>query len=285
MALMKFPLHYKCAYLGPKSSLYEFYWTPICLSGPKTDEELENCLKYFEENPEFGGAYLQTRLGYHGVEQLNYLGKRIHLAHRTVFHLPTQKSEKDWFSSMKRDSKARFSKIQKELDENRLTIRNYDFADEVDLSTLETCFEIYCNLAVKNGFRPQYRFIFDELFMLISSEKWCLHTINVDEHIVGFSVLGDTGYDIDYTFAATLPSPYDVSRALILSAFRFGKSLQKNVCLGGGIVEDDELAMFKLRMGTDVAKFVNLKICGKALYMEAGEKFFENYKTRRWPDV
>ena len=82
-----------------------------------------------------------------------------------------------------------------------------------------------------------------------------------------------------------MPSKIDVSRLLIYFGFCLAKSEQKDLCLGGGIVENDNLSSFKLRMGSEPVKLVNLKLICKNLLHDIGRSNFQAYQNKRWPDV
>ena len=57
-----FPIHFWSSKYRSISKNYKFICTPICLSGPRTIDELAVAIAQFSKVNNFGGAYIQTRL-------------------------------------------------------------------------------------------------------------------------------------------------------------------------------------------------------------------------------
>lgn len=263
-------------------SLYAI--TPICLSGPILVEHLYEALAKLKDVEKFGGTYLQTRLDFDKVSRNLLSANNIHISYRTVYELDTGLAQEQWFQLMKRDSKSRFKKVLKDLNDNTLSCDFHDFNTIVNDATITDIYQIYQTTANLKGFGSSYQFSGNDFANLLADNSWALLAIRQEGKMLGFAILGDTSKDIDYTFAATTKSAFDISRALILCAFNISKNLKKNLCLGGGISENDELAIFKQRMGSSTTKFLNLKLISSPLLDEVGDRYFNEYECKRWPN-
>lgn len=270
--------------MGLSGKCYDFFWTPICLSGPRDAQEVVKALVALRNIENFGGAYIQTRVALDEMPTVHSFRKH-HISYRTIFQLDTFSSESDWFNSMKRDSKSRFKKAFTLISQKNVAIQNYLDLEEVDPKVLIECYEIYMETSEIKNFHDNYKFDYKDFVGLLTSNLWYLSTLRCGGDILGFSIIGNTTHDLDYTFAASKTSQYDVSRMLILNAFRLGKRYQKNVCLGGGIFEGDALEEFKCRMGTKSVKLANIKLVGNHLIDDVGDDNFSNLELRRWPSV
>lgn len=281
---MRFPLHWKRAVSGSSNKPYDFFWTPICLSGPRDTQEVDKAIAAFQNLENFGGAYLQTRTT---LDQIGiaHTFRKYHVSYRTTFHLDTCSCESDWFKSMKRDSRSRFKKASEFLLKNNVVVENYFGSEAIESEILKSCYEIYAKISKAKHFHVNYKFEFKDFATLLTSDLWYLSTLTYEGEILGFSIIGNTMHNLDYTFAATKSKEYDVGRILILNAFRLGKRYKKNVCLGGGITEGDALENFKTRMGTKAVKFSNIKLVGNKLLDDIGNDNFINLEMQKWPNV
>ena len=270
--------------MGPSGRSYDFFWTPICLSGPREAQEVAKALEAFQNLGTFGGAYLQTRVALDEMPAA-YSFRKHHLSYRTTFQLDTFSSETDWFNSMKRDSRSRFKKALALIQQKNVVIQNYLDFKTIDPKILISCHEIYIKTSEIKNFHDQYKFEYKDFVALLTSNLWYLSTLTCDGEVLGFSIIGNTTQNLDYTFAASKITQYDVGRMLILNAFRLGQRYQKSVCLGGGISEGDALEDFKHRMGTTPVQFANVKLIGNHLLDDIGDDNFSNLELQRWPNV
>ena len=280
-----FGLHWKFSDAYSVGKFYAFAWTPICLSGPYEVSDLYEAIHLLEALPNFGGAYLQTRVQYEEIKPPAFDSNRMILAYRTTFHLDQSLTEEEWFGKMKSDSRQRFKKAKNLLDEKQVVLQIFDSGSSIPKTIKKTAHELYCEQANIKQFADCYKFNFSEFSALIEDPNWILTTISLNDQLLGMSIMGRTANNLDYTFAVNKCSKFEISRALILSAFRKGKALKSNICLGGGINENDKLAIFKQRMGTSEIKFGNIKLISQKLLDDLGKNYFSDFTDRKWPNV
>lgn len=282
---LNFFVHHLKKDYDTSGKVLDFFLTPICLSGPQNLNDLVHVIKMFQSFDRFGGAYVQTRIERQKTIELK--SERIDWipGYRTAFYLRHSWSKDSWIRSMRRDSRSRFNKALKDFTSKNISIERYSFSEGIEFQVAEELANLYLLTADQKNFRKSYRFEALDFWEVLNDNSWCLHIVRQKSNIIGFSIIGDTGIELDYTFSVSMPSKIDVSRLLIYFGFCLAKSEQKDLCLGGGIIENDNLSSFKLRMGSEPVKLVNLKLICKNLLHDIGRNNFQAYQNKRWPDV
>ena len=282
---LKFPIHFWTSNYNSSETKYKFICTPICLSGPRSFEELHMEISKFNKIDHFGGAYIQTRAKLTSINDIQETYNDKIVSYRTVYYLLHTWSMDDWYSRMKRDSRSRFKKLAEYCDVSHITIERVSFGESIDGELATQLSSKYHLTASERNFSSSYRFSAEQFLSLLNDPSWALIVVHANNDVIGFCIIGETEVDWDYTFAVSRPFHFDVSRLLIKKAFEFAKENNKNLCLGGGISENDQLSDFKSRMGTEAVRLANFKIISDKLLSFIGHSRFISYKTRRWPDA
>jgi len=145
---------------------------------------------------------------------------------------------------MKRDSRSRVRKLKNRISETQI-VRGPTYLKEFTKS--------YEALAQKLSFPQIYRFSFEEFATLESSSFIDLvNVVDAQGHWLCGAYVGKHGStsSVDYLYSAVESEVTDGSRLLLCHLYEYYSRQQiTHFNLGGGISENDSLALFKLSMG------------------------------------
>jgi len=199
--------------------------------------------------------------------------------YRTNYYIDLGLSRNDWFDRLKRDARQRLRKA--------LKLVEYD-VEATDIS--DEFVENYLRIAEARGFSDNYRFDRNDFARINSADGVIcleLRDSSCGDFIAG-GIFGCYNGDVDYLFGADSANYRDAVRLLICEAREFFQRRGfSRLYLGGGIMENDSLAMFKERMGTErqycsaIRAVINVEqaesLCGRKFSAEWFEGFFPPY--------
>lgn len=263
-----------------------FSITPICLSGPQENTQVQSFLSSCGSSEDFLGCYVQTRIPCENLDESALARGSYHVGFRTVYYIYPGLDIDGWLKKMKPDARARMNKALNAHKKRQLEIKCYDFIEQVPPQTINEIDQIYSKLALKNGFSDQYRFNFSNFYQLGNDPYWRVHVVYSHDEVVGFCIIGLLNGELDYTFAAANPNTkLEINRLLLFSAFELSNKMQLPICIGGGLREGDQLSQFKLRSGLSPLKLANFKFASKKYLDAVGLEHFDQAKQHRWPLV
>ena len=176
--------------------------------------------------------------------------------------------------SQARDSRQRLNKVLKQ---------NYCvLSDSVDLSDF---YYHYSRIAKNKEFNQTYRNSQAQFEALLSNK--CIEYLEIrdeDGKFLSGGFFASSGDIVDYLYGSESNKRQDVIRLLIFEALRFFKTKKKKwLFLGGGVKEEDSLAIFKKRMGTIEQKcstircITNIEIAENIMDQKFNQNWFQGY--------
>jgi len=159
---------------------------------------------------------------------------------RQNYVIDLQLSYDQWLMQQKSDSRQR---LRKALDTTRYELVETTLSNEYIVN--------YRRIAEEKNFPPRYVYAEADLKKIAAATNITYLELRDDREFIAGGLFGCDRADVDYLFGANSPRYTDAIRLLINEARQYFKIRAFDwLCLGGGIQENDSLAVFKQRMGT-----------------------------------
>lgn len=261
----------------------KFIVSPICLSGAvdfEPDSDLDSLFNTLESENITGG-FLQTRTPYHLSDGLIETAScYAYISKRTNYRISLGLSVEELLKNMKADSRSRSRKLLSNADRYEVTK-----VDSSDMSGIQAFSDMYSLAAHRLGFAPSYHFKQTDFTQLLQSTKWALYLLKCDSKVIAGCVICELDAGYDYTFMASQPDVNDVGRANLLFFYKYFSEQNKKgyLDLGGGIIENDSLARFKLGFGSTPLEFLRLRFVSKSCVGSISESDLHARLSTHWP--
>lgn len=188
---------------------------------------------------------------------------------RTNYYIDLRLSDDEWLAQQKSDSRQRLKKAihtkSVEVKEARVS---KDFISH------------YHRIAGAKNFSHTYVFSEADFNRIDSARNVVYLELRDAKDFIAGGLFGCDRADVDYLFGADSPIHRDAIRVLIYEARKYFKERRfDRLYLGGGIREDDSLAVFKQRMGTIGQRCSAIRA---VINVGQSEKFFGAKFSSEW---
>ena len=258
----------------------EFLITPICLSGP--DIESISILDNISDL-NISGGFIQTRYASNDSNCFIQTNQFIAFKDRRYnYRIDLRISDSDYIKKMKPDARQRIKKLLKNFGSDTELCKTNSAKD------IQTFASIYEDTAERVNFSLAYRFDKKDWEVLLSDEAWSLYLLKFKNEVIsGCIVSRQRNNNYDFTFMAHKKDFNDAPRLLIFYLRNYLSGVFKDgfLDLGGGISENDSLANFKNRLGSDKVGFERIRFISKTFIekYKLEENQIQSYLGNIWP--